>query len=134
MIPITTKMSLSVWSLSFPSTGTISADCFQIYIDAKNPSGSISSNQARVIIRKLVAGLHAAGLKKGDCVCLHSFNDVRINLVFFSHFLTLITDILFHVSPWNYRCWRCVYRCQSRLYEARARPSCQDLKSDILDL
>lgn len=48
----------------------------QIYIDAKDVSRSISSNQARVLIRKLVAGFHAAGLKKGDCVCLHSFNDV----------------------------------------------------------
>jgi len=32
------------------------------------------------MIRQLVAGLHAAGLKKGDCVCLHSFNDVGKNL------------------------------------------------------
>ncbi|XMA20557.1 hypothetical protein WAI453_013348 [Rhynchosporium graminicola] len=37
-----------------------------IYIDAKDSSRSISSNQARVLIRKLVAGFHAAGLKKGD--------------------------------------------------------------------
>ncbi|KAF7879023.1 hypothetical protein EAF04_000223 [Stromatinia cepivora] len=47
------------------------------YIDANDPSRSISAKQARIIVRKLVAGFHAAGLKKGDCVCLHSFNDVR---------------------------------------------------------
>ncbi|CZS94648.1 related to 4-coumarate--CoA ligase [Rhynchosporium graminicola] len=53
-----------------------------IYIDAKDSSRSISSNQARVLIRKLVAGFHAAGLKKGDCVCLHSFNDVYYPILF----------------------------------------------------
>lgn len=47
-----------------------------MYIDAKDSSRSISLNQARVIVRKLVAGFQAAGLSKGDCVCLHSFNDV----------------------------------------------------------
>ncbi|KAL2065067.1 hypothetical protein VTL71DRAFT_4207 [Oculimacula yallundae] len=53
-----------------------------IYIDAKDPSRSISSNQARLLIRKLVAGFHAAGLKKGDCVCLHSFNDIYYPILF----------------------------------------------------
>ncbi|KAE9381458.1 AMP-binding enzyme [Stipitochalara longipes BDJ] len=53
-----------------------------VYIDAKDPSRSISSNQARVIIRKLIAGLHAAGLKKGDCVCVHSFNDIYYPMLF----------------------------------------------------
>lgn len=49
----------------------------KIYVDAANPSRSISCRQAKSIIRKMVAGFHAAGLKKGDCVLLHSFNDVR---------------------------------------------------------
>ena len=63
--------------LNFRNLHVIIANIFfQIYIDAKDPSRSVSSNQARVLIRKLVAGLQAAGLKKGDCVCLHSFNDV----------------------------------------------------------
>ena len=48
----------------------------QIYIDAVNPTRTISSRQGRVLVRKLVAGLRAAGLQKGDCVCVHSFNDV----------------------------------------------------------
>ncbi|KAG0650962.1 Acyl-ligase azaF [Hyphodiscus hymeniophilus] len=43
------------------------------YIDAKDPKRSISLKQARSIIRKLVAGFHAAGLKKGDC----PFIDIR---------------------------------------------------------
>ena len=47
-----------------------------MYIDAADTERTISSNQARKVIRQLVAGFHAAGLQKGDCVCLHSFNDV----------------------------------------------------------
>ncbi|KAN0122515.1 amp dependent CoA ligase [Hyaloscypha variabilis] len=53
-----------------------------IYIDAKDPSRTLSSNQARAIIRKLIAGLHAAGLKKGDCICVHSFNDIYYPMLF----------------------------------------------------
>lgn len=53
-----------------------------IYIDAKDPARSVSSNQARTLVRKLVAGFHAAGLKKGDCVCLHSFNDIYYPIIF----------------------------------------------------
>lgn len=49
----------------------------QIYIDARLPSRSISLRQARATIRKLAAGFHAMGVRKGDCICLHSFNDVR---------------------------------------------------------
>ncbi|CZR65933.1 related to 4-coumarate--CoA ligase [Phialocephala subalpina] len=53
-----------------------------IYIDASNPARSISARQARSIIRRLVAGFCAAGLEKGDTVCLHSFNDIYYSLVF----------------------------------------------------
>ncbi|QKX61466.1 uncharacterized protein TRUGW13939_08614 [Talaromyces rugulosus] len=47
-----------------------------IYVDVHKPSRSISCNQARRIIRQLIAGLRAAGVKQGDCVALHSFNDI----------------------------------------------------------
>ncbi|KAB8226882.1 acyl--CoA ligase [Aspergillus alliaceus] len=47
-----------------------------IYIDANDTSRSISYNQARTIIRKLIAGLRAWGVRQGDCVALHSFNDI----------------------------------------------------------
>jgi hypothetical protein len=56
------------------------ANAVQVYIDAANPSNSISSRQARSIVRKLAAGFRAGGVKKGDAVCVHSFNDVRIYL------------------------------------------------------
>ncbi|KAL4779644.1 hypothetical protein BJX76DRAFT_365074 [Aspergillus varians] len=47
-----------------------------LYVDVANPSRSISHNQARSIIRQLIAGLRAWGLKPGDCVAIHSFNDI----------------------------------------------------------
>ncbi|EEH33848.1 4-coumarate-CoA ligase [Paracoccidioides lutzii Pb01] len=53
-----------------------------IYIDAKDPSKSISCNQARKIIRQLIAGLRAAGFKKGDCLSIHSFNDIHYSMIF----------------------------------------------------
>ena len=36
----------------------------------------LSFNQARTIIPKLIAGLRNLGVKPGDCVLLHSFNDI----------------------------------------------------------
>ena len=53
-----------------------------IYIDGLNPSNSISARQARKLIRQLVAGFHAIGLKRGDCVCIHSFNDICYPIFF----------------------------------------------------
>ena len=47
-----------------------------VFVDATDPSRSISLNQARVLVRKFVAGFHNAGLKAGDCVCIQSFNDI----------------------------------------------------------
>ncbi|KAG4429423.1 hypothetical protein IFR05_015097 [Cadophora sp. M221] len=76
-IPIPTKDLIS-WTFDEPRFDRDEP----IYIDAKDASRSISSNQARVLIRKLVAGFHAAGLKKGDCVCLHSFNDIYYPILF----------------------------------------------------
>ncbi|KAH7416961.1 4-coumarate-CoA ligase-like protein [Cadophora sp. MPI-SDFR-AT-0126] len=76
-IPIPTKDLLS-WTFDDPRFDRDEP----IYIDANDTSRSISSNQARVLIRQLVAGFHAAGLKKGDCVCLHSFNDIYYPIIF----------------------------------------------------
>lgn len=47
-----------------------------VYIDAQNPNRSYTFGQARSTVKKLAAGFRKAGLKKGDVVCLHSFNDV----------------------------------------------------------
>ena len=48
----------------------------KIYIDPDNPTRFITANGARCMVRKLVAGFKAIGLRPGDCVCLHAFNDV----------------------------------------------------------
>ena len=49
-----------------------------MYIDAANPERTISANQARMIVRKLTAGLRKWGVQPGqrDVVCLHAFNDI----------------------------------------------------------
>ncbi|RDH32426.1 hypothetical protein BDQ94DRAFT_179364 [Aspergillus welwitschiae] len=52
-----------------------------VYIDASDTSCSISWRQARTLVRQLAAGLRAAGLKDGDCVCLHSFNDIYYSIL-----------------------------------------------------
>ena len=38
--------------------------------------GGVKAKQAYTLIRKLIAGFRAAGLKKGDVVCIHAFNSV----------------------------------------------------------
>ena len=53
----------------------------KIYIDPENRQRSISANEARSTVRKFVAGWKAVGLKPGDCVCVHAFNDVRAMLL-----------------------------------------------------
>ncbi|KAL9131509.1 MAG: hypothetical protein Q9217_000588 [Psora testacea] len=50
--------------------------CKNVYIDAEDTQRSISAAEARSTVRKLIAGFKAMGLKRGDCVCIHSFNDV----------------------------------------------------------
>ncbi|KAF2254637.1 4-coumarate-CoA ligase [Trematosphaeria pertusa] len=47
-----------------------------IYIDATDPSKAISAAQAKSLIRQLVAGFRSAGIKHGDTVLIHSFNNL----------------------------------------------------------
>ncbi|KAF2102466.1 acetyl-CoA synthetase-like protein [Rhizodiscina lignyota] len=53
-----------------------------IYIDAENTSRTLSCRQGKSIVRKLIAGFRKAGLKKGDCVCITSFNDIMYSMGF----------------------------------------------------
>ena len=48
----------------------------KIYLDPENRETSISAREARTYVRKFVAGWKAVGLKPGDCVCVHAFNNV----------------------------------------------------------
>ncbi|PKY00040.1 putative AMP-binding enzyme [Aspergillus campestris IBT 28561] len=47
-----------------------------MYVDVHDPARSISYNQAHRLVRQLVAGLKAWGVQRGDCVVIHSFNDI----------------------------------------------------------
>lgn len=49
----------------------------QVLIDASDPSRFVTVSSARKIVRQLIAGLKAEGFRSGDCVCVHSFNDVQ---------------------------------------------------------
>lgn len=53
-----------------------------IYIDGNDPKRFYSAKTARVLIRQLAAGFKAIGVKEGDCVCIHSFNDICYPLFF----------------------------------------------------
>lgn len=55
----------------------------QVFIDTSDPRRSISCEEARRTIRQLVAGFRATGLRKGDCVSIHSFNDVSSSYLAF---------------------------------------------------
>lgn len=48
----------------------------QIYVDTEHPERTISHNDAKVIVKKLISGLHHQGLRSGDVVCVHSSNSV----------------------------------------------------------
>ena len=53
-----------------------------IYYDLENPTRNISWRQANVMVRKLVAGFRKAGLKKGDCFSITSFNEIMFSMLF----------------------------------------------------
>ncbi|KAF2679279.1 4-coumarate-CoA ligase-like protein [Lentithecium fluviatile CBS 122367] len=53
-----------------------------VYIDAAEHDRTITSRQAKSIVRKLCAGFKNAGLQKGDCVCMISFNDIYYSMAF----------------------------------------------------
>ncbi|EMC98908.1 hypothetical protein BAUCODRAFT_84795 [Baudoinia panamericana UAMH 10762] len=54
-----------------------------IYISALEPQQhSVSARQAKSLVRQLASGFRALGLRKGDCVCIHSFNTVYYPLFF----------------------------------------------------
>ncbi|KPI34916.1 4-coumarate--CoA ligase-like 7 [Cyphellophora attinorum] len=52
-----------------------------VAIDATETSRSHSFSQAKTLIQRYIAGLKARGVKKGDCVLLHSFNDIDYPLL-----------------------------------------------------
>ncbi|ORY08703.1 hypothetical protein BCR34DRAFT_603351 [Clohesyomyces aquaticus] len=67
--------------LSWAYDGAQYAQDKPLYIDAEDPSNSISAAQAKTLIRKLVAGFRKAGLEKGDTVLIHSFNNIYYPII-----------------------------------------------------
>ncbi|KAH7409888.1 hypothetical protein DE146DRAFT_751616 [Phaeosphaeria sp. MPI-PUGE-AT-0046c] len=53
-----------------------------VYHDADDETRTISRRQGRSLVRKIVAGFRKAGLKKGDCFAITSFNDIMYPMVF----------------------------------------------------
>ncbi|KAF7524208.1 hypothetical protein PCG10_005900 [Penicillium crustosum] len=51
-----------------------------IYVDTKDQTQTVSFNQARTIIRRLITGLRAAGVQVNDCVAVHAFNNLHYSL------------------------------------------------------
>lgn len=49
---------------------------YQLLVDAQDDTNTLSHNEAKVLVRKLIAGFRAEGLRPGDSVCLHSYNSV----------------------------------------------------------
>lgn len=52
-----------------------------VYIDALDSSKYYTGNTAKRAIRQLVAGFQHAGLKPGDCVGIHSFNNIHYPII-----------------------------------------------------
>ncbi|KAB2578020.1 Acyl-CoA ligase azaF [Lasiodiplodia theobromae] len=52
-----------------------------LWVDALDPSRSVSAKETRAIIKQLVAGFKKAGLKPGDTVCITSFSDIYYSVL-----------------------------------------------------
>jgi long-subunit acyl-CoA synthetase (AMP-forming) len=70
----------------------------QIYVDATDSSRSISCQQARGMVKRLAAGFQKAGLRRGDCVCMHAFNDVSEKVKLTLALLSYVAKV-FHKTP-----------------------------------
>ncbi|KAF9735090.1 hypothetical protein PMIN06_000863 [Paraphaeosphaeria minitans] len=70
-VPIPTKDILS-WACEGPEYDQDAP----LYIDAANPSTTLSARQTKSLIRQLIAGFRAAGLQEGETVLVHSFNSI----------------------------------------------------------
>jgi hypothetical protein len=93
----------------------------QLYIDAADSNRSLSATEIRTQVRQLVAGLKHHGLRKEDCVCVVSFNDVRTHSCsfLFPHAHTYL-DPLYQPVPRHHWVGRALHGRKSRLHSSRA--------------
>lgn len=52
-----------------------------LFIDAQDPSQSLNGVQLPLLVRTFIAGLKAHGVRKGDCVVVHTGNNVTLSLL-----------------------------------------------------
>lgn len=63
--------------LTFAFRGPIAYDDHRpVFLDAEDPSRSLTASQFRCLVRTLIAGLQAHHVQRGDCVLLHLGNSV----------------------------------------------------------
>ncbi|KAF1992845.1 amp dependent CoA ligase [Amniculicola lignicola CBS 123094] len=53
-----------------------------ILIDASDPDKTLSFNQLRSQVQRLIAGLQAVGVRPGDCVCVNAFNSISYSVLY----------------------------------------------------
>lgn len=107
----------------------------QVYVDTNDSTRTISCNQARVIIRQLIAGLRAAGVKPGDCIAIHSFNDVSREIRPVTVFPNADrTDFLFHARSGHYRRRWDFYRHKSGIHGRGAQSPHQDIPMQLSNI
>lgn len=83
--------------LTFAFRGPVAYDdhC-PLFLDAEDPSRSLTASQFRCLVRTLIAGLQAHHVQRGDCVLLHLGNSVSSNAIPSSPLSTTITTITLH--------------------------------------
>ncbi|KAK3693385.1 hypothetical protein B0T22DRAFT_420653 [Podospora appendiculata] len=71
-------------SYAFDRQAVYDAETKKLFINAEDPSQFLTANQTTTLVRQLIAGLHAAGLQKGDAVLLHLANHYLYAALFFA--------------------------------------------------
>ncbi|KAH0828470.1 hypothetical protein AYO21_00395 [Fonsecaea monophora] len=72
--------STDILTFAFANLSQYDNSC-PIFIDASDPSNRISAQQALRTVLQLIHSLRALGLKEGECVCLHAFNNIWYPLI-----------------------------------------------------
>ncbi|KAK6334752.1 hypothetical protein TWF718_010200 [Orbilia javanica] len=53
-----------------------------VYVDALHPERSMTTREVEAQVKSLIGGLRSIGVKPGDAVCIHSFNDIMYPVLF----------------------------------------------------
>ncbi|KAK6511347.1 hypothetical protein TWF481_000267 [Arthrobotrys musiformis] len=53
-----------------------------VFVDALHPERSLTAFDVEAQVKSLIGGLRSIGVKPGDAVCIHSFNDIMYPILF----------------------------------------------------